>query len=112
MVGGFQERHLSRLHLYPGGDRLRRVHQVLHTSRWVILTGTEGLSLATSYYLDSERVFIILYAAFQALLIYLPMIEVASPEPENERIVLVFFGAIIMGLGKALALWPWSTASP
>ena len=97
----------------------------------VILTGTEGFALATSYYFESERLFIILYVIFQALLlifsyikvgwrfstktvltlacvvtllVFLPSLEVASPEPENERLVLVLFGAIIAGVAKAMAL--------
>jgi len=97
----------------------------------VIMTGTEGLSLATSYFLDSETVFVVLYLLFQAVLLVfafirvnvlfslktlvtvagvalfilvLPMIKVASPEPENERLVLVLFGAILSGIAKAFSL--------
>jgi len=97
----------------------------------VILTGTEGFALATSYYFESEGLFILLYVIFQALLLifsfikvgwrfsiktmltlgcvvslllFLPPLEVASPEPENERLVLVLFGAIIAGVAKAMAL--------
>lgn len=97
----------------------------------IILTGTEGIAIATSYFLNSESIFIVLYSIFQALLlafsfkkigpgfslktlitvvsvvlllIVLPAIEIASQETHNERIVLVLFGAIIMGSGKALAL--------
>ena len=97
----------------------------------IIMTGTEGLSIATSYYFDSELVFIILYSIFQSVLIIfsflkigknfsiktlitvgsfsilfllLPSISFGAPEPENERLVLVIFGAIIAGVAKALAL--------
>ncbi|MDD3051168.1 MAG: YitT family protein [Candidatus Cloacimonetes bacterium] len=97
----------------------------------VIMTGTEGLSLATSYYLDSEFSFVVFYSAFQfilvmfsffkigikfsiktlmtvssvsAFILILPMIKFASPEPENERLVLVLFGSIIAGIAKALSL--------
>ncbi len=96
----------------------------------VIVTGTEGISLATSYYLHSEIVFVVMYSCFQFLLLIfsflkigfsfsiktlitvisvscfiliLPMIRFGSPEPENERLVLVIFGAIITGLAKALS---------
>ena len=97
----------------------------------IILTGTEGLAAATSYLFDSNRVFLILYGVFQAgLLIFafiwitkkfasltfltvltvllvlpiLPDFAIASPEPENERITLVFFGGLITGIAKAIAL--------
>ncbi len=97
----------------------------------VILTGTEGIAISTSYYFESETLFVILYSVFQAILIAfsfkkiglsfslktlitvavvavlvaaLPTFRVASPESEKERIVLVLFGSIIMGAGKALAL--------
>jgi len=98
----------------------------------VILTGTEGIAAATAYYFDSTLLFLILYAIFQTLLIIfgylkvsrrfairstltvatvlvlipvLPDLHFASPESENERMVLVLFGGIIGGLAKALALW-------
>jgi len=97
----------------------------------VILTGTEGIAISTSYYFASEALFVLLYALFQAALLafsflkiglsfsvktlvtvatvailvaVLPGFRVASPESENERIVLVLFGSIIMGAGKALSL--------
>lgn len=97
----------------------------------VIMTGTEGISIATSYYFDSELLFVIFYSFFQLILIIfsfikigkkfslktlltvssvsifiliLPMISFGSPEPENERLVLVIFGAIIAGIAKALSL--------
>ena len=98
----------------------------------VILTGTEGIAAATAYYFDSTLLFLILYAIFQTMLIIfgylkvsrrfairstltvatvlvlipvLPDLHFASPESENERMVLVLFGGIIGGLAKALALW-------
>jgi uncharacterized membrane-anchored protein YitT (DUF2179 family) len=97
----------------------------------VIMTGTEGISIATSYYFDSEVTFVLMYSIFQFILIIfsfikigskfsiktlltvstfsilfliLPNISFGSPEPENERLVLVFFGAIIAGIAKALSL--------
>ncbi|WP_053228249.1 YitT family protein [Spirochaeta cellobiosiphila] len=97
----------------------------------IIMTGTEGIALASSYFFESDRLFILLYIIFQflllifsfvkigkifsiktmltlvtvsLLLIFLPSLEVASPEPENERLVLVLFGAIVSGIGKALSL--------
>ncbi len=97
----------------------------------VIMTGSEGIAISTAYYFESNWLFILLYSIFQflllafsffkvgkifslktfitlsaviTLLIFLPSVKVASPEPENERIVLVLFGAIISGLGKALSL--------
>lgn len=97
----------------------------------IIMTGTEGISLATSYYFNSEFVFVILYSIFQFVLLLfsfikigyrfsiktliavssvsifiliLPAIKFGSPEPENERLVLVLFGSIIAGVAKALSL--------
>ncbi|ADK81128.1 YitT family protein [Sediminispirochaeta smaragdinae] len=96
----------------------------------VIMTGSEGIALATSYFYSSERLFVLLYAIFQTaliifsfvkigwifstktiltiltiivLLLILPDIKVASPEPENERLLLVLFGAIIAGIGKVVS---------
>lgn len=96
----------------------------------VILTGTEGIAASLSYYLDSEAVFLGLYVAFQAALLafawwklsrvfalrtlvvvatvvlslsLLPEFMVASPEPENERIILVLFGGLIAGFAKAVS---------
>lgn len=96
----------------------------------VILTGTEGISAALSYYFESETLFLILYSAFQfalitfaffavgrlfalrtlvivltvvGLLSILPPLNIAAPEPENERIILVIFGGLIAGVAKALA---------
>ncbi|WP_020613585.1 YitT family protein [Sediminispirochaeta bajacaliforniensis] len=37
------------------------------------------------------------------LLLCMPDMQVASPEPENERLLLVLFGAILAGIGKSLA---------
>jgi uncharacterized membrane-anchored protein YitT (DUF2179 family) len=97
----------------------------------IIMTGTEGISLATSYYFNSELLFVILYSIFQLILLIfsfikigsrfsiktlisvsavsifiliLPMIKFGSPEPENERLVLVIFGSIIAGVAKAISL--------
>ena len=96
----------------------------------VVLTGTEGISAALSYYFESDSLFIILYMAFQVVLIsfafvkvskvfalrslvvvmmvtvmltVLPVLEFASPEPQNERIILVIFGGLIAGWAKAMA---------
>lgn len=96
----------------------------------VILTGTEGISAALSYYFDSYTLFIVLYLAFQTILILfalikvsrsfavrtfavvsvvitalslLPEFQVAQPEPQNERIILVLFGGLLAGVAKALA---------
>ncbi|MFC5051764.1 YitT family protein [Rubritalea spongiae] len=96
----------------------------------VILTGTEGIATALSYYFDSYAVFIGLYIVFQACmlvfaftrvskvfafrsfvvvtivvlaLIVLPELRFAQPEPQNERIILVIFGGILAGCAKALA---------
>lgn len=96
----------------------------------VILTGTEGIATALSYYFESYWLFIALYMLFQSgLLIFaykrvsrlfavrslvvvgtvvlsliaLPELRFAQPEPQNERIILVLFGGILAGVAKALA---------
>lgn len=96
----------------------------------VILTGTEGIATALSYYFESYWLFIILYAVFQMglltfafarvsrvfaqrsllvvgtvvfALVALPELQFAQPEPHNERIILVLFGGILAGVAKALA---------
>lgn len=96
----------------------------------VVLTGTEGVAAALSYYFDNFTVFIVLYLIFQAILMIfaflkisrkfafrstlvvgtvvgllavLPDFEFASPEPQNERIILVIFGGILAGVAKAVA---------
>ena len=96
----------------------------------VILTGTEGIATALSYYFDSYWLFIGLYVLFQsALLLFafarvsrvfaqrsllvvgtvvvglavLPELRFAQPEPQNERIILVLFGGLLAGVAKALA---------
>lgn len=96
----------------------------------VVLTGSEGIAAALSYYFESELLFVILYLIFQTILLtfawfrvsrvfarrsmvvvgvvalcltLLPEMEFASPESENERIILVIFGGLIAGLAKALA---------
>lgn len=96
----------------------------------VILTGTEGIATAVAYFFDKQWVFISLYAVFQTcLLIFaffkisrrfalrtmlvvgivigmlsvLPEYKFANPEPENERIILVIFGGILVGIAKAIA---------
>ncbi|MDF1798673.1 MAG: YitT family protein [Planctomycetota bacterium] len=96
----------------------------------VILTGTEGIATALSYYFESYWLFIILYVVFQALLLafafarvsrvfalrslivvvtvaltlaVLPEASFAQPEPQNERIILVLFGGLLSGSAKALA---------
>ncbi|NQV10014.1 MAG: YitT family protein [Cyanobacteria bacterium] len=96
----------------------------------VILTGTEGIATALSYYFESFNLFIVLYVIFQALLLVfafarisrvfalrslvvvgtvvltlliLPEQSFARPEPQNERIILVIFGGLLAGVAKALA---------
>ncbi|YCM46066.1 YitT family protein [Verrucomicrobiaceae bacterium 227] len=96
----------------------------------VILTGTEGIATALSYYFESYWLFIALYVVFQAVLltfafmrvskvfalrslvvvatvvialVALPELRFAQPEPQNERIILVIFGGILAGVAKAMA---------
>lgn len=96
----------------------------------VILTGTEGIATALSYYFESYWLFIALYVLFQMILLAfafayvsrvfamrslivvatvvlglltLPELSFAQPEPQNERIILVLFGGILAGFAKALA---------
>lgn len=96
----------------------------------VILTGTEGIASALSYYFDSYLLFIILYLLFQSILLsfgfarvsrvfatrslivvltvtlflaLLPELRFAQPEPQNERIILVIFGGLLAGVAKAVA---------
>ena len=94
------------------------------------MTGTEGISIATAYFFESQKLFIWLYLVFQfslivfafrkigsrfairtmfvigsvvGMLAILPDYQFASPEPQNERIILVIFGGILAGLAKAIA---------
>ncbi|MBU1044593.1 MAG: YitT family protein [Candidatus Omnitrophica bacterium] len=96
----------------------------------IIMTGTEGFSIATAYFFDNQRIFIWLYLIFQSMLLIfafykigfrfafrtalvigavvgllsvLPEYQFASPEPQNERIILVIFGGILAGIAKAIA---------
>ena len=96
----------------------------------IVLTGTEGLAAATSYYFDSQVLFIGLYLAFQVVLLVfaffkvgkvfavrslvvvatvvtglsvLPAMQFGSPESVNEKLILVIFGGLIAGVAKALA---------
>jgi len=96
----------------------------------VILTGTEGVATALSYYFESYWLFLVLYIVFQAVLLafafarvsrvfalrslltvsaivlalfVLPELQFARPEPQNERIILVLFGGILSGVAKAMA---------
>ena len=96
----------------------------------VVLTGTEGVAAALSYYFESGALFIGLYLVFQlALLAFaffkvgrvfavrtlvvvatvvtgltaLPEMQFASPESTGERLILVIFGGLIAGVAKALA---------
>ncbi|MCG8689121.1 MAG: YitT family protein [Desulfobacterales bacterium] len=96
----------------------------------VILTGTEGIAAALSYYFDSYGLFILLYVVFQVLLLvfafvkvsnmfatrslivvatvvlflaFLPDLRFAEPEPQNERVILVLFGGLLSGVAKAIA---------
>ncbi|MCW7752706.1 YitT family protein [Desulfobotulus sp. H1] len=97
----------------------------------VILTGTEGVASALSYYFESYWLFVGLYLTFQALLLsfafwkvshtfalrsllvvatvgsflaLMPDLQVAQPEPQNERMILVIFGGLLAGVAKAMAL--------
>lgn len=96
----------------------------------VVMTGTEGISIATAYFFDNQKIFIWMYLFFQTSLIIfafrkigsrfafrtalvigsvvsvlnlLPEYQFASPEPQNERILLVVFGGILAGIAKAIA---------
>ncbi|MDD5500805.1 MAG: YitT family protein [Candidatus Omnitrophica bacterium] len=96
----------------------------------VIMTGTEGISIATAYFFDNGWLFIGMYSFFQSILIIfaffkigfrfafrsllvvcsvillltlLPEYQFANPEPQNERIILVIFGGILAGIAKAIA---------
>ncbi|MCB0176774.1 MAG: YitT family protein [Anaerolineae bacterium] len=96
----------------------------------VILTGTEGIAAALSYYFDNYGLFILLYLVFQSVLLvfafarisrtfalrslivvatvvlalaFLPELQFARPEPQNERIILVIFGGLLAGVAKAIA---------
>ncbi|MDF7798929.1 YitT family protein [Pontiellaceae bacterium B1224] len=96
----------------------------------VVLTGTEGIAVALSYYFSNYGLFIWLYAFFQFILLVfaffkvskrfairsmftvctviillalLPEFHFAQPEPQNERIILVLFGGLLAGVAKALA---------
>ncbi len=93
----------------------------------VILTGTEGIAAALSYYFDSRHLFIVLYLVFQACLLvfawmrvsrtfairsaavvgivvaglsFLPTLQFAQ---DGERLLLVIFGGLIAGFAKAAA---------
>lgn len=96
----------------------------------VILTGTEGIATALSYYFESYWLFLAVYVVFQIVLLIfafrkvstvfarrslmvvstvvvalavLPNLQFAQPEPQNERIILVLFGGLLAGVAKALA---------
>lgn len=96
----------------------------------VVLTGTEGIAAALSYYFENRSLFIILYFVFQLVLLVfaflavsrvfalrsllvvltvvvllslLPEFRIADPAPQNERIILVIFGGLLSGVAKALA---------
>jgi len=96
----------------------------------VILTGTEGIASALSYYFDNYTLFILLYLVFQTILLIfaffkvskvfafrsllvvctvvcfltlMPELQFASPEPQHERIILVLFGGLLAGFAKAVA---------
>ncbi len=96
----------------------------------VILTGSEGIATALSYYFSSYRLFLLLYLCFHllllgfaifkvstsfalhsllvvvtvvVLLLYLPELSFASPEPQHERMLLVIFGGLLTGAAKAIA---------
>ncbi|MEX0876053.1 MAG: YitT family protein [Phycisphaerales bacterium] len=122
--------HMSRAMVLCGGVLYAIALKYFVLPAGVILTGTEGIAVAFSYYFDRTEIFIILYAVFQfALLtfaylkisrtfarrslmvvmsviiglIVLPDIQFAQPEPQNERIILVLFGGLLAGVAKAIA---------
>jgi len=95
----------------------------------VVLTGTEGVAAALSYYFESELLFVVLYVVFQAVLLgfawaavsrvfavrsavvvgvvvltllVLPDLQFAD-KTTGERLILVIFGGLIAGVAKALA---------
>jgi len=96
----------------------------------VIMTGTEGISIATAYFFDDQKIFIWMYLFFQTVLIIfafrkisprfafrtalvvgsvvgllsvLPEHQFAGADPRNERLILVIFGGILAGIAKAIA---------
>jgi uncharacterized membrane-anchored protein YitT (DUF2179 family) len=96
----------------------------------IILTGSEGIAAALSYYFENYWVFLGLYLAFHSVLLafafarvsgmfafrsmlvvgtvagclaVFPELRVADPEPQNERIILVIFGGLLAGVAKAMA---------
>jgi uncharacterized membrane-anchored protein YitT (DUF2179 family) len=96
----------------------------------IILTGSEGIAVSVSYYVDSTTAFIVLYAIFQSMLVgfaykkisrtfairssivvltvilgllLLPDFRITQPEAYNERIMLVLFGGILAGYAKSVA---------
>ena len=96
----------------------------------VILTGTEGIATAIAYFFDQTWIFIPIYIIFQSLLLtyafkkisrgfakrslmvilsvvagltLLPELQIADPDPNNERLILVLFGGILAGAAKAIA---------
>lgn len=115
--------------LFAGALYASAIKYFIFPSR-IIMTGTEGVSIATAYFFDDQRIFIWMYLFFQSgLLIFaflkigfrfafrtalvigsvvgflsvLPTYQFASPEPQNERIILVIFGGILAGIAKAIA---------
>jgi len=103
----------------------------------VILTGTEGIAVASSYFYESDSLFLMLYLIFQSVLItfsyffvsrpfavrtslvvltvvilmhLLPALRFADPDPKSERLLLVIFGGLLAGVAKAFAFnWRGST---
>ena len=96
----------------------------------VILTGSEGIATALSYYFSSYWLFLVLYFCFHLILLgfailrvsagfalrsllvvltvvaglsFLPELSFASPEPQHERMLLVIFGGLLAGAAKAIA---------
>lgn len=96
----------------------------------VIMTGAEGIAISVAYFFEDQKIFIWMYLFFQSVLLIfafskigfrfafrtvlvivsvigllsiLPEYQFASPEPQNERILLVIFGGIISGIAKAIA---------
>ena len=115
--------------LFAGALYAAAIKYFVFPSR-VIMTGTEGIAIATAYFFDNQHLFIWMYLAFQSALILfafrkisarfafrtalvigavvgilkiLPEYQFASPESQNERIILVVFGGILAGIAKAIA---------
>ncbi|NBV41725.1 YitT family protein [bacterium] len=97
----------------------------------VILAGFEGVSVSIAHYFDKSALFVILYTVFQGLLltfsffkisrrftyktlllvctviillVTLPPLSKVGSALQSDRILLVLFGGLLAGVGKAIAL--------